>query len=279
MGDPIEHSLSPELFRVLSDFTHVPVMYNKMRVPKDRLKETVSIIKTLNLLRGWNVTLPHKKRVTELLDSLSPEAQAMGAVNVVTISHGKLHGENTDVVGVLETLREQKVKLKKKTAVIFGAGGGALSVAYALGKMGTPQVWILNRSLVRAKSLVSKIQNQFSDTEFIPASLRSKIPPFKSASLYVNTTPLGMMGFPNESLLPSSLNSEALAFDLVYRPEKTLFLDQAARQGLRTVGGLDMLIWQAIAAWEIWVGKMNRKNEIKEKAKRVLRSILNRGRS
>ena len=184
------------------------------------------------------------------VDELSPEAQGVGAVNVVHFRGSRLRGHNTDVFGIKKTLEEQRYRVAGQSALLLGAGGAALAVAYALGQGRAREVFILNRSRGRALTLARRLTRLFPKTRFVVPGRGAA--DFSSVSLYINATPLGMKGFPNETLLPTELNPDALAFDLVYRPEKTAFLKVASRKGLRTVGGLDMLIWKRLLPGNIW---------------------------
>jgi shikimate dehydrogenase len=220
------------------------------------------------------LTLPHNEETSDLMDILSSEAQITGAVNVVKATLGKLQGFNTDVIGVIETLREQKFNIKKSNALIFGAGGAALSAGFALGKNSAKQVWVVNRTFSRARKVASRLSAHFPKTFFEPRSLTQVKEISDSIDLYINATPLGMKGFPKVTLLPDRVSPGALAFDLVYRPEKTKFLEKASKLGLRTVAGLDMLIWQAIAGWEIWLGTVPNRSQLKNALKTHLEKKL-----
>jgi shikimate dehydrogenase len=278
IGHPISHSLSPEIFDYISFYLKVPVVYQRIDVvPKD-LHLYNKIFRDISLLNGWNVTIPHKETIVKQIDDLSAEAKVLGAVNVVKVLRGKLIGYNTDVHGVLKTLSEQKIRIAGSSNLIFGAGGAALSVGYALGSKGADQVWILNRNHLRAKKMAKTLNFHFPKTRFLPVLPNDLNTITSPVQLLVNATPLGMKGFPNRSPLSNyglskffkNCSKEALAFDLVYRPVQTCFLDDAAKLGIRRVGGLDMLIWQALAAWEIWMGKVPEPKKLKNQLSRHL---------
>jgi shikimate dehydrogenase len=203
---------------------------------------------------------------------LSPEAGAIGAVNVVQFLSEEVRGHNTDVIGVRETLREQKFAMRGKRCLILGAGGAAAAVGYVLGEGGAGSVVFRNRDTAKARALAGALGKLFRRTEFVVGvGVEDGLDDF---DLYVNATPTGMKGFPVS--LPVSMKKKrgALAFDLVYRPAKTAFLARAKRSGLASVGGLDMLIWQAIGTWEIWFGRVSSRNRLKSALKRHLTKIL-----
>ncbi len=272
MGFPVNHSRSPQIFSDLARILGYPLDYRRIEVRPENWEMSVTTIQQLQLFQGWNVTLPYKERFFARVDHLSPEAQAIGAVNVIRLARdGSLWGYNTDVFGVLKTLEEQKVRVQGASAVIFGAGGAALAVSYVLGKLRASEVWLVNRTLFRARTQAMRLRKLFPRTVFHSVEAlpqRLDIPP----RLFVNATPLGMSGFPKKSLLPKRVEGEALALDLVYHPEKTPFLQAAQKQGLSAVNGLDMLLWQALASWEIWVGKIPQIQKVKNQLKQGLKS-------
>ncbi len=267
MGYPVSHSWSPRIFSHLSRILDHPFDYRLIEVEPKNLEKSIQAIRAFQWVQGWNVTIPYKEELFSRVDRLSPEAQAVGAINVVHLSRdGLLWGHNTDVFGVLKTLEEQKLKICGKPSVIFGAGGAALAVGYVLGKLKASQVWMVNRTAARATLQAKRLQKLFPFTIFhsateVPAQFEA--PP----ALYVNSTPLGMQGFPRKSLLPKKTQGDAFAFDLVYRPANTPFLRAAQKQGLPHVGGVDMLLWQALASWEIWVGKIPQIQKVKDELK------------
>lgn len=247
IGHPIAHSLSPALFAHIAQRTRLPIDYRRLDIEPARLRETVRVFREQPVFVGWNVTIPHKAAIAKLVDERSAAAELLGAVNVVRFSDGKLLGDNTDVAGVDLTFERHGVELRGANAVIFGAGGAATAVGYVLGKRRTREVAIFNRTPARARSLAKRLGAAFPRTRFV-ANPRQAAP----AALYVNTTPLGMSGFAQKSLLPPDAPRGAWAFDVVYRPERTPFLGQAQRQGLRPIGGLDMLIGQALGTYDLW---------------------------
>jgi shikimate dehydrogenase len=278
LGYPVEHSISPEIFHFLSKRLKVSVAYRKMNIAPVRLNQSVGVLKDLNLCTGWNVTIPHKEKMAQLMDELTPESRAMGAVNVVQAKNGMLKGFNTDVFGIVETLREQKAKVRNQSAVVFGAGGAAAAVSYALGQLGAEKVYILNRTSKRSRQLANRLGPVFPKTRYLPAPMSFKLieKEYPSISLYVNATPLGMKGVQGKPLLPQKLNQKALGFDLIYRPLKTPFLAEMKKRKLKTIGGLDMLVWQALATWEIWIGQIPHKKKVKRDLRRHLIKVLER---
>jgi shikimate dehydrogenase len=265
IGKPISHSLSPSIFGFLANRLDVTDLdYSAKEIAPEQLAQFVEQFRRESDGVGFNVTIPHKESILPLLNDIAIEAQAIGAVNVVHRTQTGLKGYNTDVYGILRTFEKHRVSIAGKNAVIIGAGGAARAVAYALGMENTARVLLLAPNQERAQALISAIQPHFKNSRFESckdwSSLKSE-----TWSLIAQSTPLGMSTQPRtrEGVLASDYFSAlqglkfspgAWAFDLIYRPEWTPFLEQAKRQGLLPIGGLDMLIEQALETWRIWFG-------------------------
>ena len=265
IGDPIEHSLSPVIFHWLSQKLNAPICYERLRISAQDWDEQRGFYSKINALDGWNVTLPLKKKMISCLRELSDEAQGTGAVNVVHRRVDRsLKGYNTDVFGVSQTLIEQGVTPKNQINLIFGAGGAALAAAYALGQLNASEVWVWNRSTGHAMDLIKRVQPLFPHTQFINVSESLHEYGGERPHLYINATPIGMKGYPEVFHLCPLLNPKGFAFDLVYSAERTTpFIEFARTQGLCFVSGLDMLVWQALATWEIWFNPLDHQSTLK----------------
>jgi 3-dehydroquinate dehydratase/shikimate dehydrogenase len=208
------------------------------------LKDFLSAIKPLGI-RGFAVTLPHKQAVMRHLDSIDPMAEAIGAVNTVVVrANGRLHGLNTDYVGVLRAL-DKRMPFQGSRVLIVGAGGAARAVAYALARAGSI-VSITARRPQQAEALARAVKGE--------AVARTKVRS-QYFDAIVNTTPVGMHPYESGSPLEADELNTRLVFDLIYRPQVTKLLQLARRRGIETVSGLDMFVAQGIAQWEIWTGR------------------------
>ncbi len=276
IGHPVSHSLSPVIFDYLAKKSNLPLSYGRLDLLPSELPGALEIFKRNGFFRGVNVTIPHKETAAKLADRISPEAKLMGAANVLKFSQGKIEAYNTDIYGIAQTLKEQRCKVAGKDVILFGAGGAAKAVAYVLGSQGARCVSVVNRDRARARRLCMTMGKQFKKTRFETVDVHRL--PTTTLCLYVNATALGMNGFPEFDFLPQKVTSGALAFDLVYRPHNTSFLKQARARGLRTVGGLDMLVWQALKTWELWFGATSDQlSSLKPGLKRRLAAHLARG--
>jgi shikimate dehydrogenase len=282
IGSPIAHSLSPSIFSFLARALGEQLRYEKTQIAPPALADFFSNLRQECASTEWlgvNVTLPHKEAVLKLADRLSPAARLVGAANVIVVDRSQtsptLHAHNTDVEGILETLHEQRLEAAGTHALIIGAGGAARAAAFALGSQGAKLVAIVNpRSPERAKGLAADFGSIFPGCGF------SAAPSFGAFQLVLQCTPVGQAGVDHQEdgfysfLEPISFESGALAFDLIYRPEQTPFLEWARRRGLRSVGGLDMLIAQALATWELWRGPHPARNELRSALKKHLKKLL-----
>jgi 3-dehydroquinate dehydratase/shikimate dehydrogenase len=242
IGDPIAHSLSPQLQNAGFQARKMDAAYFPFLV--HHLRDFLTAIRPLGI-RGFSVTLPYKQKVLRYLDDCDPLAAAIGAVNTVVVRDaGKLYGYNTDYVGVLRALQD-RVTLSKSRVLILGAGGAARAVAFALAQSGAT-VCICARRPTEAKKLARDVGGE----ELRRSRLKSDF--FDGI---VNATPVGMYPKISHSPLAAHELNCRLLFDLIYRPVKTRLLQFASRRGIETVSGLEMFLAQGIAQWEIWTGQ------------------------
>jgi shikimate dehydrogenase len=266
IGKPISHSLSPSIFGFLAHHLGVSDFeYSAQEVAPETLPDFVDQFRKDPNGVGFNVTIPNKESILSLLDEISDEAKAIGAVNVVHRTQQGLKGYNTDVYGILRTFEKYTVSITGKNALIIGAGGAARAVAYALGSEHASKITLLTPNRDRAQALIAAIQPHFPQTEFQSAQDWNELKS-ETWTLIAQSTPLGMSSQPKtrDGISASDYYSElrklnssqkAWAFDLIYRPEQTPFLDEAKKNNLTPIGGLDMLIEQALETWRIWFGK------------------------
>jgi 3-dehydroquinate dehydratase / shikimate dehydrogenase len=242
IGDPIGHSMSPRLHNAGFRAARVDAVFLPFLV-RD-LKDFLGAVRGLGV-RGFAITLPHKQTILRHLDSCDPVAAAIGAVNTVTVSaSGKLHGQNTDYVGVLHAL-ERRVALRGSRVLIVGAGGAARAVAYALAQAGAA-VFVTARRPAQAVALARAC----GGTAVPRADVRREF-----FDAIVNATPVVMHPHEDESPLKADELNTRLVFDTIYRPVVTKLMQLAQRRGIETVSGLDMFVAQGVAQWEIWTGR------------------------
>jgi 3-dehydroquinate dehydratase / shikimate dehydrogenase len=242
IGDPIVHSLSPQLQNAGFAARRIDAVYLPFHV--QHVPDFLESVNPLDI-KGFSVTIPHKERIVSYLDGCDPLARAIGAVNTVVVrGGGKLYGYNTDYVGVLTAL-ERRVQLRGSRVLIVGAGGAARAVAFALAQAGAA-VCVCARRQKKAQAIADAVGGTLIDWKSLRAQFFDAI---------VNATPVGMHPFDGESPLEARDLNCRLVFDTIYRPRMTKLLQLAKRRGIETVSGVEMFVAQGAAQWEIWMGK------------------------
>jgi shikimate dehydrogenase len=262
LGYPLEHSLSPRMHNAAFRAQGLDVVYVPLAVPPEALDEAMTGLRALGFL-GANVTIPHKQAVVPHLDALSPQAAAVGAVNTIVREETddgtvRLRGDNTDVAGFLAPLEPHVEVLTGTEMLLFGAGGAARAVAYGLLTTLAPtRLTLAARRPRQAEQLAEDLAAHDPEGALQPTVLDEAGAAVRAGRLLVNTTPLGMHPHTDGTPWPNAedFSDEQVAYDLVYNPEATRFLREAATQGATTIGGLDMLVAQAAAAYRQWTGR------------------------
>ncbi len=267
IGHPVSHSLSPKLFSVLASSQGRQLSYGRIDVDPAELGRWYGTRSDRDGFVGWNVTIPHKEAILMMVDKVSAEATAVGAANVVHFGETGATAYNTDTVGIEATLDEQNCDLRGREVVLYGAGGAARAAAFVCGKFGAKRVVVLNRTILRAEKLCADFQAIYPNTRF---EASGPTVPNATPACLINATSIGLKDSDSAFAFPAAFEPNALAFDLVYGAD-TPFVTQAAALGLRTVNGLDMLLWQAIATWKIWFGPLSDAAALKTKLAAELR--------
>lgn len=257
LGNPVGHSRSPAMHNAAFAALDMNWVYVPLPVQPRHVEDAVKAVRALGM-RGANVTVPHKQAVMPFLDTLTDAAQVIGAVNTIIVEpDGKLVGDNTDAAGFAADLKAHSVEVAGKQVFVFGAGGSARAVLYALGREGASGVTVYNRSVNRALELVNDLQKPFPSTRMRVCNDRTNlVNDAHHYSLIVNTTSLGMT--PDIDSTPwdetVTMHAHQTAYDLVYNPARTRFLGYAESCGARTIGGIGMLVHQGALAFEKWTG-------------------------
>jgi len=268
IGYPVKHSLSPLMQTSAFQELGLDAVYVPFEVPPENLEDAVKGLRALSV-RGFNVTVPHKEKVAQLVDYLTEDAEILGAVNTVKNEGGELTGYNTDAEGFLRSLIEEGVKLEGKRALMFGAGGAARAVGYALLKRGVKFLNIVNRSFSKAKK-VAEILGRRGNVLVYPLKEGTVEALLKDTDIIVNTTSVGMKEGDPQLFDYSKIPSGITVVDIIYNPPQTPLLKAAKEKGCKTINGLGMLVHQGAVAFEIWTGK---KAPV-EKMKKVLEEEL-----
>jgi shikimate dehydrogenase len=251
IGWPVKHSLSPKMqnealkYCGLNSWHYVP-----LPVEPARVKDAVMGLSALSF-RGVNVTVPHKEAVLPLMNRLSDDASAIGAVNTIVVEENALLvGHNTDAQGFINDLGARGIEPKELSVAILGAGGSARAVVYGLLKHGCQKLAIYNRHEDRAIELIKSLKGYFIGADLSYGSL-DILKEATHADLIINCTSLGM-NESNDMPFKINFNKKQIVYDLIYNPAKTALLKQAEAQGATAINGLGMLIHQGALSFSLW---------------------------
>lgn len=251
LGDPIGHSMSPQMHNDLFDFYQIDAAYLPFHVKPENLKDAIQGLKALGAA-GFNVTIPHKSAVIPFLDEVDDLALSIGAVNTVVNQEGRLVGYNTDGPGFIKGLEPFVTSFSEQRILVIGAGGAARAIYFSLAKMGPAVVDLANRTLETAETLVKECPYSVSTNVF---SLEETGGNIGNYDLIVQTTGIGMYPSVTEQPLPlDNMKEQALVCDIIYNPLNTQFLQEAKKRGARIQNGIEMFVYQGALAFEKWTG-------------------------
>ena len=238
IGFPLGHSFSISYFNQKFQDEGIDAVYENYEIPSiDALNE---VINSNPELCGLNVTIPYKEKVMPFLDNISPEARAIGAVNVIKVIHEgndiKLKGYNSDVIGFTKSIEPMLEPIHKK-ALILGTGGASKAIDFGLKSLGLETVFVSRYErpgTIQYEKITPEIIHEYN--------------------VIVNCTPLGM--YPHSDRCPDlpyeAMDERNILYDLIYNPDETLFMYKGRQQGATVKNGLEMLLLQAFASWELW---------------------------
>jgi shikimate dehydrogenase len=255
IGCPVEHSLSPYMHNAAFKYLRINAAYLPFSVRRKKLKAAISAL-TKAGISGFNVTVPFKTECMRYLDSVEKTAKSIGAVNTVAVQRKKLKGYNTDYLGFLMSLdKDLSFSPRGKCIFVIGAGGAARAVCFGLAKEGASSIYVYDILKNRSRRLIRDIKKTFPRCKFICPAKKGMDKYIESSELIVNTTPLGMKKKDPLPIDTGSLHKGQKLYDVVYKPLRTSLVRKASKKGLRSTGGIGMLLYQGTAAFEIWTGK------------------------
>ena len=250
IGDPIDHSLSPNIHSAAFREMNLDSSYIAYRIPKGELEEGVEGLKKIKI-DGFNITIPHKIEMMKYLDKIDESCSLIGAVNTVSNNEGVLKGYNTDMDGFLEPFKKRKTPIVGKKILLIGAGGAARAIVAGFAKEKAENITIANRTIEKAENLA-----KFAESIKLNANA-IKIEDVKNTAknydIIVNATSVGLKN--EQSVISlSGINDKTIVYDIVYRPMNTDFIKQAKQAKAIVIYGYEMLLGQAVRAFEIWHG-------------------------
>ena len=238
IGYPLGHSFSISYFNEKFQNEGIDAVYENFEIPQ--IENLVEVLNVNPELKGLNVTIPYKEKVLNYLDNISPEARAIGAVNVIKVDHNgndiTLTGYNSDVIGFTKSIEPMLQRYHKK-ALILGTGGASKAINYGLKSLGLETVYVSRYE--RPGTICYK--------DITPEVV-------KEYNVIINCTPVGM--FPKTDKCPDlpyeAMDNHTILYDLIYNPDETLFMNRGKQYGATVKNGLEMLLLQAFASWDFW---------------------------
>ena len=264
IGNPIAHSKSPKLHNYWLSKYKINGFYIPFSVTNDKLETSIKSLIELGF-SGVNITIPHKTSVLSFADSITDRAALIGAANTLYFSKsGKIHADNTDGYGFIQNIIDEfpEYDFYDKTALIYGAGGSARAIASALLSSGVKEVGITNRTRSKAQIISENLGAKVSVVDW-----RAAPDTITKVDIIINATSMGMVGQPDFSQPISRAKKTALVVDIVYNPLITGLIKEAKKLKLKTVGGIGMLINQAVPGFEHWFQK---KPQVDEEIRRFI---------
>jgi len=264
IGDPVAHSLSPQMQNAALRDCGIDMQYARFQITPDELKEALQLMRQ-NGFVGMNVTVPHKESAHALVDQLDDEARQVGAVNTILVRNQQLLGFNTDGIGFARAVRDEfSVDLRDLRILVIGAGGAARAIAFECARQGCERLVIVNRTRSKAERLVKELQHFFAGPRVLGPVARLQVnglvaselaTQIANTDLMVNATTLGLNRSDPSPVPGHLLAPHLMIFDTVYGPGRTALLSAAAEMGARGSNGLSMLVHQGARAFEIWFGR------------------------
>ncbi len=266
IGYPLGHSLSAVIHKAGFESLGINATYDILETPPEDLVDRVKFLKRENYT-GFNVTIPLKLPISLFVQEVDKYADIAGAVNTVKINSDKTFSAfNTDATGFKKAIPSD-INLAGKKAAILGTGGASRAAVLGLSDLGISEIGVYTRNIPNAMDYMAYMRRKFPQITFTSYQIDA-VRDLSKYDILVNTTPIGMQGVsadmtPVEENVLKTLPDWAVVYDVIYNPKKTILLKNAEKLGYRTINGLDMLVYQAIAAQEIWFGRTPNFNAMK----------------
>lgn len=258
IGYPLGHSISAVIQKAGLNSIGEECCYDVLETSPEDLIQRIKYLKT-NGYHGFNVTIPLKVPMSLFLDDIDDYANIAGCVNTVKIeSDHSFYGYNTDIYGFKKAIPDTE-NLRGERASILGTGGASRAAVVGLSERGIKYIDFYTRNIINSRQTLDYVREKFPNIEFGVFQIQN-IRSLSDSKIIINATPIGMKGYmadqmPLERADLDKLSSDTIVYDIVYNPAKTILIQEAQKRGLKTIGGLDMLIYQAERAIEIWTGK------------------------
>ncbi len=270
---PAHHSLSPAIQNAGFNAKSIDAVFLAFDVDAKHLGNAIKGIKAYGI-KGMTLTSPHKEKVIKYLDNIDPFAKTLGAVNTIINRNSILYGYNTDAIGFINALRSQNVNLRSKAISIIGAGGAARAFAFSLIHFADVQkINVVNRTLKHANQLKHDAENHFPGKKIYTYKLYSKeaVAILAASDIIINATNITLENNRFTPISKSILNKNMVIFDANYSPLNNRLIKEANEIGCKTISGIELLVFQGIAAFNLFTGKKISYKIMKEAASAALK--------
>lgn len=272
IGSPVGHSGSPAMYNYSFQRLGLDYAYVALDIKENEVKDAIAAMRLFNM-KGGNVTMPDKTEAAKYMDSLSPAAQIIGAINTIVNEDGRLTGHITDGEGFVNNLKDHGIDIKGKKITVAGGGGAATAIQVQCALDGVSEITIFNKKdafFARTEATAEKIRAAVPgivvnvyDIDDI-AKMTEEI---SNSDIFVNATIVGMKPLDDQSVVKdlSAFRPGLVVCDAVYNPEETKLLCEAKEAGCTCVGGKGMLLWQGVSAFRLFTGRDMPVEEVKER--------------
>ena len=248
IGDPIDHSLSPNIHNAAFRHLGSEDTYIAYKIPAGELSAGIGALKEIKIA-GFNVTIPHKIEMMKFLDEMDTTSKVIGAVNTVVNDDGKLKGYNTDMIVFLDPIKKRNLTIKGSQVMLLGAGGAARAIMTAMVKEKASKITIVNRTMENANKLAEFAKKIGGNIETVSLQEANKL--ISDHKFIINSTSIGMNNEPSH-ISTKNMNENSIVYDIVYQPMNTDLIKKSKEKGATIIYGYEMLLSQAACSFEIW---------------------------
>ena len=248
IGDPIDHSLSPNIHNAAFRHLKLDHTYIAYKIPAGELSAGIEALKAIKIA-GFNVTIPHKIEMMKFLDEMDTTCKVIGAVNTVLNEDGKLKGYNTDMIGFLDPIKKKNLTIKDSQVLLLGAGGAARAIVTAMVKEKAGKITIVNRTLENANKLAEFAKKIGGNVDTVSIQEANKL--ITDYKFIINSTSIGMRNEPSP-ISTENISKDSIVYDIVYQPINTDLIKKSKENGATIIYGYEMLLSQAACSFEIW---------------------------
>ena len=248
IGDPIDHSLSPNIHNAAFRHLELEHTYIAYKIPTGELAAGIDALKAIKIA-GFNVTIPHKIEMMKFLDEMDTTCKVIGAVNTVLNENGKLKGYNTDMIGFLDPIKKKNFTIKNSQVLLLGAGGAARAIITAMIKEKASKISIVNRTQENANKLADFAKKIGGNVDTISMQEANKL--ITDYKFIINSTSIGMRN-EHSPISTENIGKNSIVYDIVYQPINTDLIKKSKENGATIIYGYEMLLSQAACSFEIW---------------------------